>query len=152
MQKRLLKRKISASISLLPCILPDPSFGSVAMTDPSRSEHYPCPTSKHSCSTWLLHHTSCLISGEAHTRASIHEIEDHYVDLSGHVHKLPLSFPYNLMSIPSLKEFLKNGKHFLNESLSRTNLKNQVPPCSENFGLLRICLANFNPFLYCFCS
>ena len=27
-----------------------------------------------------------------------------------------------------------------------------LPPCSENLGLDRICLENFNPFLYCFCS
>ena len=26
------------------------------------------------------------------------------------------------------------------------------PPCSENFGFDRICLANLSPFLYCLCS
>lgn len=29
---------------------------------------------------------------------------------------------------------------------------NNIPPCSENFGFDRICLANLSPFLYCFCS
>lgn len=27
-----------------------------------------------------------------------------------------------------------------------------LPPCSANFGLPRICLQNFRPFLYCLCS